>query len=147
MQCHGIGEAFWLWPEMRPEGIGDAFVEAGTEGIWWCVIKDTNEDTYPWDLHNFVRLVDGDRLTVYAKEDHGRIVWEGTVELEFESHQETNEHGYTGQAVLGMWCHGLQRTADQEAWARYFVQNHPMVLIRGEAPGTSLPEEGPHGLP
>ncbi len=69
---------------------------------------------------------------VYDKEDPSKLVWEGTVAFETESHQETNFYGFTGQAIFGLWCHGLQKTEDQEKWAEYFLQCYPMSLMRYE---------------
>jgi hypothetical protein len=122
---------------MTYKGIGEAFSETGTEGIIWCVLKDTSSEDEHFSYENLVPIENGDDLTIFDKIDRNKIVWHSTVAFETESHQETNDYGFTGQAIFNMWCHGLQKTEDQEQWAEYFLKNYPMTLRR-EDQGISL---------
>lgn len=112
------------------EGIGENWSETGTEGIIWCVLKNTKETDKSWSYDNLVPLQDNDYLIIFDKIDSTKIVWEGSIKFETNSHQETNDYGFTGQAVFNMWCHGLQDTPDKEQWALYFFKHYPMRLTR-----------------
>lgn len=119
------------------EGIVEAFSESGTEGIIWCLIKGTRPSDQAWAYEDLIHLENGDHLTIYDKEIFEKssgqervIVWEGTIDFELTSHQESNGLGYTGQAILGLWCHGLQKTRCPEQWALYFFRNYPATLKR-----------------
>jgi hypothetical protein len=50
--------------------------------------------------------------------------------MEIESHQETNEFGFTGQAIFNQWCHGLPKTPNVEQWALYFLREYPAKVIK-----------------
>jgi hypothetical protein len=108
-------------------GLGEAFWETGTEGVFWAV----QDEAHPAGYDGLHILENGDYLTIFDRVDRSKILWRGEIILEFESHRETNEYGYCGQAIFGRWVHGLQRTRDVEEWATYFFCGYPMELSLG----------------
>lgn len=112
------------------QGIGEFFSETGTEGGFFALLKDTTEQDEEWSYDDLIILKDGDELIVWDKVATTQKLWKGTISLEYESHMETNSYGFTGQAIFNLWCHGLQRTEDQEQWAKYFIKHYPMTLRR-----------------
>lgn len=112
-------------------GIGEAWYETGLEGIAWCLLKNASEGDASFEYENLIPLEDGDELTVFDRGGE-KVLWHGTVSFERESHKQTNAYGYTGQAIRGMWCHGIQKTDDPDTFHGYFFDNHPMTLRRPE---------------
>jgi hypothetical protein len=108
-------------------GLGQAFWETGTEGVFWSV----QDAKHPTGYDGLFILENGDHLTIFDKDDMAKTLWRGEITLEYESHRETNEYGYCGQAISGCWVHGLQRTRDVEQWATYFFCGYPMELSLG----------------
>lgn len=120
-------------------GVLDAFFETGTEGVLWS-LHDPGLPGY--DALNV--LEDGDALRVL--DSGGGTLWEGTVDLDRESCQPPGSRG--GQAVLGLWVHGVQRDMDPEAWARMFLDGRRAVLRPGKASARRAvphPFRGPPG--
>ena len=108
-------------------GIGEAYWETGTEGVFWTV----QDAKCPNSYEGLNILENGDYLTIFDKGEESKILWRGRIALESESHRETNEYGYNGQAIWGYWVHGLQRTSDVEEWTKYFFYGYPMELRLG----------------
>lgn len=110
-------------------GNGMAFWETGTEGVFWSVLDRGQSDSVNSGLYT---LEDGDVLTIYERDEPDRVAWCGTIDFEYESHQEVAFHNpnYRAQAVFQHWVHGLQRNVDAERWATYFFDEYPMQLQR-----------------
>jgi len=106
-------------------GKGEAYFETGTEGVYWAVC-DNQKDGYD----GLYLIKDGDNLIIYDKKDTEKIVWQGIINLEYETHMCTSSFNsdYKQQAILGLWVHGLQKTENQEEWAKYFIEAYPMFL-------------------
>jgi hypothetical protein len=123
------------------EGELEAFSETGTEGIVWSLLSNIpvnpqiGKETHSY-YDRLVCLEPGDHIIIYDKDfaidGYKFIVWEGDLDLEIESHKETNAFGFTGQAIFNMWCHGLQKTPFVEQWAIYFMKSYPAKIIRKE---------------
>ena len=94
-------------------GFLDFWVEGGHEGGYWTFIdqgdvpnslcQDTSHE-YSHDKRH--TLKDGDKLTVFDKDNPAKIVWKGTVSL--------TGHPYTEQKEL-----------DRTTWARWFYRGYP----------------------
>jgi len=110
-------------------GVGEAYWETGTEGVLWA-IEDPDPKKVAYD--QLYILQNGDDLTIFDRDDQNIVRWHGTVDLEYQSHQEhaPANPDYVGQAIYNHWVHGLQRDLDAETWARYFFERHPMRLQR-----------------
>lgn len=81
-----------------------------------------------------MRLAEGTPLKqdslvrVFKTISEGDELWSGTVKLEYQSEKHTAETGYSQQAVLGMWVHGLQEGLEPQKWAAMFHDNLPAIL-------------------
>lgn len=105
----------------------EAFFETGTEGVIWSIYEDGKQG---YDgLHP---LNNGDYLTIFHSSKPYTIVWEGTVDLEYETNYRpypTNPE-YGQQAVLGRWVHGVQRDVVPEDWAMWFMGKYKAECIK-----------------
>lgn len=102
-----------------------AWFETGTEGIYWAVVDDEKKG---YDgLHV---LENGNVLTVFNKENKKKILFQGTIALEYDRLRRALQYNpeYFQQCVLGYWVHGLQKDVDPEKWAHMFFDEHRAVL-------------------
>lgn len=76
-------------------------------------------DEYEWE--GFHVLKNGDRLTIYAKDNPSEIVWSGTIRL--RQYPRFTKH------ASGMWIHADQKGVDRETWARWFLEEYPAALV------------------
>lgn len=104
--------------------------ETGTEGVRWALVED-GKPGYD-GLH---ALRDGDRLTVYAGDEDGTVLWEGVVELEYERlwrpYPKNPEYGQ--QAIFGYWVRGFQVDLEPEVWASWFIEGRRAHLLKRES--------------
>ena len=112
---------------LNVEGRGEAYWETGTEGVLWAVVVDEKPG-----YDGLYILKDGDRLTVFDRDNQAKVLWSGVVDLEYESNKQhaTYNPNYVAQAVFNHWVHGLQRDLDAETWAQYFFSGNPMTFER-----------------
>ena len=66
-------------------------------------------------------LKDGDCLTIFAKDDSVRVVWEGTIKL--HRFPPFAEHAF------GLWIHDDQEGILREEWAQWFFKEYPAKLV------------------
>lgn len=93
--------------------------ETGTEGGYWAFQEDPEQ--FGWSYDRLHVLEDGDRLTIFDKDNPEQIVWEGEISLII--HPTFNEH------VFGLRIHSDQRDIDRETWAKRFIEEHPATLV------------------
>lgn len=75
-----------------------------------------------WDYRGLHVLEDGDRLTIYSKDNPNEIVWSGVVKL--------RQYPFFTEDASGFWIHADQDGVDRETWAQWFFEEHPATLIR-----------------
>jgi hypothetical protein len=111
------------------KGMLEPFFETGTEGIIWSVI-DEDDNGYE-SLHCLGR---GDYLAIFDKADPANLVWYGNIDFEYERNKRPLPHnpGYSQQAVLGYWVHGLQKDVEPEQWGTWFSEYYPCELIKAD---------------
>lgn len=75
-----------------------------------------------WSYYGLHVLGDGDRLTIYDKDDPAAIVWEGVIDMvrlpQFTEH------------IHGMWVNVEQIGIDRETWGRWFFEEYPATLTK-----------------
>lgn len=74
-----------------------------------------------WLYEGLRILKNGDRLTIFDKNDPARIVWSGVINL--------REHPLFTEHVFGMWIHADQQGLNRETWARWFLEENPAEFI------------------
>lgn len=101
--------------------------ETGTEGGFWA-FQDEKFISPPcaefpkgqWSYKGLHILKDGDRLTIYDKNDYQKVVWRGVIKLK--------QYSVFTQDAFGLWIHTDQEGLDRKVWARYFFDEHPAIL-------------------
>jgi hypothetical protein len=114
----------------------EPFFETGTEGIIWSVYEDGREG---YDGLNC--LADGDYLTVFDPADPTKVIWEGTIDFEWERNyrQYPMNPQYGQQEVGGFWVHGLQSDVTPAEWGHWFFKAYPAEMIKGPVPNRLNP--------
>lgn len=74
-----------------------------------------------WSYEGLYILKDGDRLTIYSKDDPNEIVWSGTIKL--------RKYPPFTEDAFGMWIHADQEGVDRKIWAKWFFEEYPAALI------------------
>ncbi|HEY6437101.1 MAG TPA: hypothetical protein VIY47_10975 [Ignavibacteriaceae bacterium] len=117
-------------------GTLEPFSETGTEGVVWSLHED---GVVGYDGLNC--LADGDYLTIFNPEDPEKVVWEGTIKLEWERnyHKYPNNPKYGQQAIMGLWVHGIQYNVEPDKWGFWFYKEYPAELIKGPIPTRLTP--------
>jgi hypothetical protein len=105
------------------------FNETGTEGGFWAFqdakhIKPHEIFGEAWSYDGLHVLKNGDKLTIFDKNDPNKVIWSGVVDLQLLGlFQET--------APDGQWIHADQNGVDRITWATWFLNQHPAHLERG----------------
>ncbi len=109
-------------------GLLNFFTETGTEGGFWA-FQDSRHISPP--TPEFPRgqgsykglhiLKNGDRLTIYSKDNPQEAVWEGVISLRY--------YPVFIEEASGFWIHSDQEGVDRETWARWFFDEYPAKLI------------------
>jgi hypothetical protein len=109
------------------KGVLHLFSETGTEGGWWAIQderhirKDPNNPTgESWSYDGLNVLHDGDKLTVYDKEDQAKVLWKGIIDMKMLP-LFTEEAG-------GLWIHTDQNGIDRATWSKWFFDGNPALL-------------------
>ena len=74
-----------------------------------------------WDYKGLRILENGNRLTIYSKDNPNEVVWSGIVKL--------RQHPLFTEDAYGLWIHADQEGIDREIWARWFFDEHPATLV------------------
>jgi len=69
-----------------------------------------------WSYEGLHALEDGDELTIYAKDDPARIVWQGTIKL--------RRFPLFTEDAHGLWIHADQEGIDRAEWAKWFFEEY-----------------------
>lgn len=103
----------------------ELFFEQGMEHNAWTFYEDGQEG---YDgLHAIEK---GDVLRVFNDAARTEILWQGTIDFEYDSHKQK-------RALIGevQWLenvgtvHGIQRGVDATEWGEMFRQQKPAILI------------------
>lgn len=112
------------------EGVCHFWSESGTEGGYWAFqdkkhihFPDKNNPFLWWNYEGLYVLANGDRLTIYEKDNPNRIAWEGEIKL--------RNHPIFTESAGGMWIHSDQEDVDRTTWSRWFFEEYPAKLILG----------------
>jgi len=92
---------------------GEPFCAPGTHDFELICPED-------WSYEGLHVLKDGDRLTVYAKDDPSAVVWSGTIRLK--------QHRLFSKHANGMWIHADQKGVSRKQWAKWFFKGYPAEL-------------------
>lgn len=99
--------------------------ETGTEGGMWAFQDEKFISHGPqgeaWSYDGLHVLKDGDKLTIYDKEDPAKVVWQGVIDQ--QHYGSFQEHAYDGQ-----WIHSDQRGVEREVWSKWFIEEYPAEL-------------------
>lgn len=113
-------------PPIESPGVSVSIVRRGDSTDSFCP-----DDQHEWRLafpdgmwsHEGLHILkDGDRLTIFDKEDRDHVIWQGIVRLK--------QHNLFSETAFGFWIHADQKGEDREAWARLFFEEYPAVLER-----------------
>lgn len=74
-----------------------------------------------WSYDGLYILKDGDRLTIYSKDEPNKIVWSGTIKL--------RQYPPFTKDAFGLRIHAEQEGADRKIWAKWFFEEYPATLI------------------
>jgi hypothetical protein len=112
-------------PSRVLKGRLEAFSEQGSEGTHWSFYEDgkTGYD----GLHC---LEKGDVLRVFNDAAHKDLLWQGTIDFDYDSHKQQ-------RALIGhrQWLdnvgtvHGVQKGIEADKWADMFLSGKPAVLV------------------
>lgn len=69
-------------------------------------------------------LEDTDVLIIFSKERNKKksVVWAGEIKLK--------QLGLFTDSAFGMWIHADQEGVERDIWARYFLDEHPALLVK-----------------
>lgn len=99
----------------------ELFFEQGMEHVAWTFYEDGQQG---YDgLHVIEK---GDVLRVFNDAARTELVWQGTIDLEYDSHK--NAGGIQRLAGVGT-VHGIQKGVNAEEWGKLFADEKPAVLI------------------
>ena len=126
----------------------EAYSAQETEGIIFWNLRTEHKGRL--DIHG---IENGDLLTIFADAARKKILWQGTVDLEFDSHripdqrlvdrwktlpecagtplkelEEKASHQYAG-TPYAQAVHGLQKGVDADTWFDFFWSGKPATLI------------------
>lgn len=112
----------------------EPFYETGTEGVIWSMYGDGECGECGDDYDALQSLNDGDYLTIFDPIDTTKVVWEGNIDLEYETNYRPYPMNpdYGQQCVLGHWVHGIQRDVNPEQWASWFFNHYKAEYTEGE---------------
>jgi hypothetical protein len=110
-------------------GVCHFFSETGTEGGHWA-FQDAAYITpagpgrsHPsWSYEGLHILEDGDRLTIFDREDGSMVVWKGEISLV--------QHPLFTEDAFGFWIHADQRGIERERWGKWFFGEYPAELVK-----------------
>jgi hypothetical protein len=115
---------------MELEGVCHFWSETGTEGGYWAFRDkryihppDKDHPSGRWEYGGLWVLTEGDRITIYDKDDPKKVVWEGGVKL--RNHPVFSEHAH------GLWIHADQEGIDRKTWALWFLKEYPAKYTPG----------------
>jgi len=104
--------------------------ETGTEGGYWCVYDVGNDEVYKKtgkkDYKYQLMLKDGDKLTIFDKQDREKIVWDGVIDFKWFNLFTKYE------PVYSCWIHNIQRDISLQDWSGWFWAHNPCILTRTE---------------
>ena len=112
-------------PPGTPDGPSGAQVVVFFDGTN-VIMRDLLLSELPreqWSYEGLIHLDDGDRLTIYDKEDPAKIVWDGEIKL--IQHPLFTEH-----TSCGMWIHADQDGVARDVWEKFFLEKYPAKLIK-----------------
>lgn len=110
--------------ETHFKGVAYFFAETGSEGGSWAFMDERFTSQDNWDYAGLHILHNGDKLTIFDKENRELVVWEGKIDLTEPTNFEEDAFGY--------WIHNTQKGADKELWGTWFFEENPAVLELGE---------------
>ena len=104
------------------KGVCHLHSETGKEGGYWAFqdSRHISADGRHWSYNGLHVLKDGDRLTIFDKENPKQIVWSGEISL--------IQHPLFSQHAFGMWIHADQKGIEREKWATWFFKEYPAEL-------------------
>jgi len=79
--------------------------------------------TESWSYDGLHVLASGDRLIIYDKNEPGKVIWQGEINLSSFTVFKEDAHG--------MWIHNRQIGEETENWSIPFFQGNPAALILG----------------
>lgn len=102
--------------------------ETGTEGGYWA-FQDKRFMTPPskkfpsgqWSYKGLHILEDGDRLTIYDKQNRRKVLWRGVIRL--------NQHPLFTESAFSFWIHADQVGVERDILARWFLEDYPATLV------------------
>jgi len=110
--------------ETHFRGIAYFFSETGSEGGSWAFMDERFTNQKTWDYAGLHVLHDGDKLTIFDKENPDNVLWQGVIELTEQTNFEED--------VFGYWIHNTQKGTDKEQWGRWFINENPAELELGK---------------
>ena len=115
---HGILEAYW---------------EQGSEGLLWAVYDpahDTEEGKR--QLSGLQLLENGDYLRVFNDKAGSAVLWEGTVNLDYQRNQIAHPFfkEVKSQRIEGDRVNGIPANVEPSTWLHMFLKEKPCEVIK-----------------
>lgn len=87
-------------------------------------VNDAHEEDIgeSWSYEGLHILENGDRLTIFDKQDPQKIVWEGVIKL-------CQHNLFTEATSNGMWIHADQKGVKRGVWEKFFLEGYPAKLV------------------
>lgn len=74
-----------------------------------------------WEYQGLYYLGNGDRLTIYEKDNPAAVRWEGVIRLK--------QHKLFTETIHNMWIHADMKGWNREDWAKLFFDGYPAELV------------------
>lgn len=102
-------------------GILHLWSETGTEGGYWA-FQDGQfiRADGSWSYDGLHVLEEGDKLTIFSKENPAEVVWTGTISL--------RQFPVFSEEARGLWIHADQNSIARATWANWFLEGYPAEL-------------------
>lgn len=105
----------------------EPFSDFGSEGTIWCVYDNADRS-----MEGIRPIEPGDLLTVFTDAQCNDILWEGTVQLDFDTHKEPLSLAphIQPQRLDRMSVHGVPVNIAIDQWLAMFREHKPCILVR-----------------
>ena len=99
--------------------LGGSYCAPGTHDFQLICPED-------WSYEGLHVLKDGDKLTIYSKDDPSAVVWSGKIRL--------RQYPLFTNSARGLWIHADQVGIPRKKWAEWFFKGYPAKLLPASKP-------------
>lgn len=106
-------------------GVLEDFFETGSEGTWWCIVRDLEPGEKDEPYARLVMLQKGDEFTVFNGDGSERFtcIIEPDYQIGYEPYPNNPSLGQP--IALGRWIHWTQKGWQPDDWASLFMPEIP----------------------